>query len=33
VFLARNHTKGGWNTSGINVQRSTRGGYHSLGWS
>jgi len=24
-------TRGGWNTFGINVQRSTRGEYHSLG--
>lgn len=25
-------TQGGWNTFGINVQRSTRGEYHSLDW-
>jgi len=26
-------TRGGWNTFGINVQRSTSGEYHSLRWS
>jgi len=25
-------TQGGWNTFGINAQRTTRGEYHSLGW-
>ena len=26
-------TQGGWKTFSINVQHSTRGEYHSLGWS
>jgi len=25
-------TQGGWSMFGINVQRSTRGEYHSVGW-
>jgi len=25
-------TQEGWKTVGINVQRSTRGEYHSVGW-